>query len=199
MSDTGFVPPSRKPGRLRRGAGFLLAPHHYVPVEDIRQGRRLIGDLMAVIGERRGRTRTIRLDAAGSFDIPAMVFDAGITVTEVERRLVNRRVQTRRNTLIDLALGCLLFTAWVWDGGATRFGGMSLIDVALFLAVTACFFVAAFYNALINWQVRARQLGSIAAFLLGPVERSRRLKAAESNRKGGFFFRSAFFHAIARS
>ena len=154
----------RKDGAFWRGAHFIAAP--YVSAgKDIRQGGLFIGDLWRVIRLRRKASRKIRLYSDKSFDILAMAFDANVAPAEIERRLFNRRIQTRRNTFSYLICGIILLAVWAWEISLKESTTISMLDMMGFLVVAGCFFIAAFFNALINWQVRTRRLGSVGEFL----------------------------------
>jgi hypothetical protein len=158
--------PTKTPGAFRRGLGFIFSPRGYVPVKDIREGGAVIGQLIGAIraGRPRGR-RQIRVDETGHFDVRAMAFDAACSPAEIERRMSNRQRQTRHNTLAYLALGVLLLAAWVAEGSFFAWQDVSVVQSILFLAVVGCFFLLSFYQALVNWQIRIRRLGSVREFL----------------------------------
>ena len=163
-------PPTEKPnktqGPIRRGLGFIFSPRGYVPVKDIREGGAVIGELIARIraGKAKGR-RHIRFDETGHFDIVAMAFDAACSPAEIERRMANRRAQTRQWTLGYLVMGSGLLIFWAAEGTLFSWRSVSLVQSLLFLAVVGCFFLLAFYQALVNWQIRCRRLGSVREFL----------------------------------
>jgi hypothetical protein len=159
--------PNKTPGLFRRGLGFIFSPRGYVPVKDIRDGGAVIGELIARIraGKAKGR-RQIRFDETGHFDIAAMAFDAACAPAEIERRMANRRAQTRQWTLGYLVMGSGLLIFWAAEGTFLSWRSVSLVQSLLFFAVVGCFFLLAFYQALVNWQIRCRRLGSVREFLL---------------------------------
>jgi hypothetical protein len=159
--------PTKTPSAFRRGLGFIFSLRGYVPVKDIREGGSVIRELISQIraGREKGR-RQIRFDENGNFDVRAMAFDAACSPAEIERRLSNRRDQTRHSTLAYLILGSALLIFWAVEGTLFSWRAVRLLQSFLFMTVIACFFLLAFYQALVNWQIRCRRLGSIQEFLL---------------------------------
>ncbi|MDD2859452.1 MAG: hypothetical protein PHI71_00100 [Acidiphilium sp.] len=128
-------------------------------------GAELIKSLLVEIRTRRASRRKIRLNEDGTFDLAAMAFDAALPVSEIERQMANRQLQTARNAKLYLGLGSVLLVVWaigILDRAAIVVSG---VDMVLFLVVIFCVFLAAFANALINWQVRTRRLGRVGEFL----------------------------------
>ncbi|MDD4937039.1 MAG: hypothetical protein PHT60_14845 [Acidiphilium sp.] len=153
------------PGIFRRGVRFLIGPGGVVPHRDIVNGAELIKSLLVEIRTRRASRRKIRLNEDGTFDLAAMAFDAALPVSEIERQMANRQLQTARNAKLYLGLGSVLLVVWaigILDRAAIVVSG---VDMVLFLVVIFCVFLAAFANALINWQVRTRRLGRVGEFL----------------------------------
>ncbi len=159
--------PTKPPGAFRRGLAFIFSPRGYVPVKDIREGGAVIWELIARLRAGKAkRRRQIRFDETGHFDIAAMAFDAACAPAEIERRLKNRQAQTRHWTLGYLVMGSGLLIFWAAEGTLFSWWSVSLLQSLLFLAVVGCIFLLAFYQALVNWQIRSRRLGSVRELLL---------------------------------
>jgi hypothetical protein len=92
----------------------------------------------------------------------------GLSVAEVERRLLNKRRTTARSVRIYLFAATGFLALWLWKVVTTP-ALASWLYVAGLLAICAAFGLAALWNALVNWQIRTRHLGSFAEFLATDV------------------------------
>jgi hypothetical protein len=101
----------------------------------------------------------------GCFDLEATAFLYGMSVFELDRWLRVRRRQTARIAYATFALACIFLAAWVrqalwspWTPGR--------IALALeFLPFCVLFFLLAFYNALLNFQIRTGRAASWREYL----------------------------------
>jgi hypothetical protein len=157
--------PTEARGIFRRGARFLVGPGGLVAWNEIGDGARLIRSLVEDIKSARAARRKIRFNEDGTFDLVAMAFDASLPLSEIERRLDNRQIQTARNTMLYLGLGVFLLAIWVMaillHGAIVATG----INTLVFLGVILIIFVLSFTNAFNNWQVRTRRLGTLREFV----------------------------------
>ena len=98
-------------------------------------------------------------------DVVAMAITARVEPGEIERRLANRRRQAGRDAKWCL-LGAIWFLAlWFYEmlRSPTGFAslGYSMATIGTFVA----FALMAFYNAMVNWQIRTHRLGTVSEFM----------------------------------
>ncbi len=171
LSGEEDVPPIRlptRPGRPRglwRALRFLLGgPVAAFGAKNVIEGARAIEGLAETIKAGPGPDRRVRLDESGAFDARAMAFLAGTSVHGLEAKLANRRRQTAQATKVYLFGGVCFLAFWFYEALTVPIFA-SLPYVLGLIAFCAVFFLSAFHNALINWQIRTRRLGSVREFL----------------------------------
>ena len=162
-------PRTKRPALRRRGLwgtlGFLLSgPVAAFGTKNVMEGAQLVGNLVDVIKVGPGPDRRVRVDEAGALDLQAMAFLAGTSEAGLEAMLANRRRQTARATWCYLAGGCGFLLFWFYQAFVSP-AYASLPYVLGLVALCGTFFLSAFHNALVNWQVRTRQLGTARQFL----------------------------------
>jgi hypothetical protein len=125
----------------------------------------LIRDLCATV--RSGSERDGRFGTSGEacFDLTATAFSYGISVPELERRLKVRRRQTALIAYATFTLACIFLTAWVCEALASPWTAARIALALEFLPFCALFFLLAFYNALLNFQIRIGRAASWREFL----------------------------------
>lgn len=137
------------------GVGWLgAAPVQWMGVQNIRRGASFIGDLSGRIrtnSERDSRFKTAEL---GVFDLQATAFSYGISVNELERRLLARRKQTALAAYLMGGLGLAFLLAWFAKVLITPTIGARLLLAFDFLPLCVLFGLVGFYQALLNFQVR---------------------------------------------
>jgi hypothetical protein len=89
----------------------------------------------------------------------------GISLFELERRLKVRRRQTARIAYATFALGCIFLTAWICEALLSPWTAMRVVLAVEFLPFCALFFLLAFYNALLNFQIRIGRTASWREYL----------------------------------
>jgi len=156
-SNAGAPKPKRRSifGMFFRGVGWLgSSPIHWLGVKSIRQGASFIGDLAE--RSRAGAARDPRFKTAeeGTFDLTATAFSMGLTVSELEARLLARRRQTAVTSYVLGMLGTVFLLAWFCKVVATPVAGERLVLAADFLPLCLLFVLLAFYQALVNFQIR---------------------------------------------
>ena len=142
-------------GRVFRGIGWLSAgPVGWVGLRGISRGASFIRNLATVL--RAGAQRHPRFPASedGGYDLEATAFLCGISLFELQRRLQVRQRQTARIAYATFALGCIFLTAWICEALVSPWTAMRVILALEFLPFCALFFLLAFYNALLNFQIR---------------------------------------------
>jgi hypothetical protein len=153
-------------GKMFGSIGWLCSgPVHWAGLRGISRSASLIRDLSATVrsgSQRDGRFRTSR-DTC--FDLTATAFSYGISVPELERRLKVRRRQTALIAYATFALACIFLTAWVREALASPWTATRVALALEFLPFCALFFLLAFYNALLNFQIRIGRAASWREFL----------------------------------
>jgi hypothetical protein len=154
-------------GRLIRGIGWVATgPLDWAGRRSISRSAGYIRGLSASLGSRLHRDGRFRTTADGSFDLEATAFLYGIGVHELRGRLWVRRRQTARIAYAMFALGCLFLTGWVWQALAVPWTGARLVMALEFLPFCVLFFLMAFYNALLNFQLRIGRTAGWREYLM---------------------------------
>lgn len=169
VTTEGQAPPNGRPPRRRRGLwralGFLVGgPIATFGVGNVVEGARTIQSLAERIKAESSRPSSVRLDDAGFFDLPETAARTNTDVNHLQVLLRCRRTQTARATKTYLVGGSGFLAFWVYAGLIAP-GGASTAYIMALIALAGLFFIGAFYNALINWQVRTNRLGSFQEFL----------------------------------
>ena len=162
-------PRPKRPALRRRGLwstlGYLLGgPVAAFGTKNVMEGAHTIGNLVDLIKVGQGPDRRVRVDETGTLDLQAMAFLAGTSEAGVEAMLAKRRRQTARATWCYLAGGCGFLLFWFYEAFVSPVYA-SLPYVLGLVALCGTFFLSAFHNALVNWQVRTHQLGTARQFL----------------------------------
>lgn len=169
MTSAGQALPEGRPLRRRRGLwralGFLVGgPIATFGVGNVVEGARTIESLAFQIKAESNRPSIVRLNEAGFFDLPETAARTNTNVHHLQILLRRRRAQTARATKAYLLGGCSFLAFWIYAGLIAP-GGASIAYILALIALAGLFFIGAFYNALINWQVRTNRLGSFQEFL----------------------------------
>jgi len=151
----------RKPGLFRRayrGARWLsAAPVDWFGAAHLRRGMSVIGYLASRMRAPSRRDQRFKIEPNGHFDLQATAFLHGLSVGELEARLSSRRRQTAFLAYAAFGLGCFFLLAWVRHALGAEMTASRLALAVYFLPFCAPFFLIAFYNALLNFQIRARR------------------------------------------
>ena len=158
-----------KPPRRRRGLwrtlGFLMGgPVAAFNAPAISNGARTIRDLAGAIHDGPSRDPRIMTEETGALDLRTMAFRFNTSEAGIDEMLRRRGRQTARATWSYLVGGLLFLGAWFYEAILTP-SYASLGYLLGLLAVCGVFFLSAFKNALVNWQVRTRRLGTVREFL----------------------------------
>ena len=155
----------RRPRGLWRALAYLLGgPVAAFGAKNVLESARTIEGLAETIKAGPGPDRRVRLDENGTFDVRAMAFLAGTSAYGLETMLAKRRRQTARATKVYLFGGVCFLAFWLYEALTAPIFA-SLPYVLGLIAFCAVFFLSAFHNALINWQIRTSRLGSAREFL----------------------------------
>jgi hypothetical protein len=98
-------------------------------------------------------------------DVIAIAVAARVGPEEIERRLANRRRQTARDAKWCLLGAAWFLTLWLYETLRSSASFTSLGYVFALVGTCVVFSIIAFHNALINWQIRTRRLGTVREFL----------------------------------
>lgn len=157
-------PPKQRVG-LWRTLGFLLGgPIAAFGAKNVVQGARTIGSLADKIKAGPPPDPRVRTNDERFLDLEATAFLAGTSAAGLEQLLANKRRQSARATKSYLAGGFGFLLFWFYEAFVSP-AYASLPYVLGLIALCSVFFLSAFHNALINWQVRTRRLGTAREFL----------------------------------
>jgi hypothetical protein len=138
-----------------RGVGWLgSSPVHWMGIKSIRGGASFIGDMAALVRACPAHDPRFKTAEEGRFDLRATAFSLGMTVAELQRRLAARRRQTALTAYALGALGAALFVSWGFKVVATPVLAGRLLLAFDFLPLCFLFVLLAFYQALVNFQIR---------------------------------------------
>ena len=161
--------PSRKPsvlGHLWRGTRFVAtSPIAAAGVGEVKQGARFIRGLAEIVRTGPQPDRRLRTHADRTLDLQATAFSHGLSVAELEQRLAARQWQTARAAYLAFALGWGFLGLWLYQALRTPWSYARVTSALEFMPFCAAFFLLAFRNAWLNWQLRTRRLGSAADYL----------------------------------
>ena len=135
------------------------------PIEQIRENARLIGDLAGLLRRHPENKPRVFRTGDGSIDLQATSFDFGLSPEVLEVRIASRRRQTARLAYVSFVLGCVFVVLWMHRALTSRFGGPHIMGALLFVPFCAIFFLVAFRNAHVNWQLRTGHFGSASDYL----------------------------------
>lgn len=159
-------PVARRRSLAWRALGLALtAPVACFGARHIAQNASYIGRLWSAIRAGPQGDRRILHDEQRYLNLEAMASMGQLDVLEIERQLANRRRQTKRAVFLHLTAGSGFLGAWLVKALTTPAAYVSLPYVLGLLLFCGLFFLMAFYNALVNWQIRTGRLGTASEFL----------------------------------
>ena len=164
-----MVSDANKPGLFRRAAGgmkkVLTEGLASVAGGEVGDGRRFIGDVANSMRAPVAIDRRFQLYDDGSFDLNATAFLYGVSVWELEKRLVKRQEEFRRRACLWFSFGWLAFFAWIWRTATLHWTAGHILAAIEFAPFCLIFFLVAFQSALLNYQIRRRRLVSAWHYL----------------------------------
>ncbi len=140
------------------------------PAAAIRENARVIRLLFNQVRsgpEENNRNRSFRTEN-GRIALAATPFNLAMSDATLEMRIRARRRQTALLSYGSFVLGCAFVALWVIRGVTSGLSGPHLLGALQFTPFVAIFFLVAFKNAHINWQLRTGVLGSAADYLRSP-------------------------------
>jgi hypothetical protein len=152
--------------RLLHAIGWMSAgPAGWAGLSDLWRGAALIRALSLGLGSGSRRDPRFRTSEDRSFDLEATAFLHGMSVFELQQRLALRQRQTARIAYATFALGCLFLTAWIWEALLSPWTAGRVVLAVEFVPFCALSFLVAFYNALLNFQIRTGRMSSWREYL----------------------------------
>ena len=162
-------PAPKRRSLFRRAAGGIgwlsAAPVQWMGVTSIRAGASFIGALADHVRPQPRRDPRFRTAERNVFDLQATAFSFGISVVELERRLDARRRQTGCAAYALAGLGVVFFLGWLVKILNTPVTGGRLLLALDFLPLCLLFALLAFYQALVNFQIRVGRTADWREFL----------------------------------
>ncbi|GLR66390.1 hypothetical protein GCM10010909_10700 [Acidocella aquatica] len=153
-------------GRAMRRVGWLAGgPADWFGRKSVRSGAELIGKLWQQTRSAQQRDGRFKVDEAGGFDLAATAFSYGMSVQTLEQRLEQRRCMTSMISYGALFVALLGIIFWVHSAIDEPYTFARMMMVWEFLPFLALFLLVAFYNALLNFQIRLRRTAGWREFL----------------------------------
>ena len=157
---------SRRAGRLVRAARYLSSPlSNWAGVGSIRNSASWIGDTVKDVRVATRRDPRFRLFPTGEFDFESTAFLFEISVSDLKHRLAARQRQTAFMAYICFALSLASSVTWIGGIFAPTDGGSVLLTANAIGFGVICF-LGAFYQSLVNFQLRAGRAAKWKEFLL---------------------------------
>ena len=160
----------RRPGVFRktvRGARWLMGGgSDWADVRSIRKGATLIGELAQASRSGTPAKERVFVNDDRVLDLRATAFSQGMTEAALVRRLEERRRQTARIAWGTFVLAALFLVGWVHAALHTPLTLSRIMLAVDFLPFCGLFFLIAFYNALINFQIRSGRRATWREYLM---------------------------------
>lgn len=170
-ADTGGQPakterPRSKRGFLWRGTKLAFGgPVSALSLDQVAQNGRLIGSLVSDLKRGPVPAPTIPRQANGKLDRLATAYAYGLSEVELDERLALRRRQTARMAYLAFGLAWFFLAAWLLRLLSLDGTGQRMLTAVQFAPFCLVFFLAAFRQAHVNWQLRTGVLGSAGDYL----------------------------------
>lgn len=160
-------PPGRRRGRVSRAVRWIGSPWGvWAGQNTIRNSASFIEATIAETRTPSGRDARFRTFDDGEFDLEATAFSYGISVAELERRFAVRRRQSAVTAYLCVGLALLSVGFWIEQVLAgSPAAGMTLLTLNA-LGFACVSILAAFYQGLVNFQVRAQRTVGWKEFLM---------------------------------
>jgi hypothetical protein len=165
-SDTPAQPNSSFLRRMWRRTKFVAGgPIASIGTDQISQGAKFIQKLGDVIRAGPAGDARLQREPDGAIDMVATALLYGITVDALCRRMQDGQCQTARAAYAAFGLGTVMLLVWIYEALHMTMAAGRIIAAVEFVPLCLLFFLLAFKNAWMNWQLRTQQLGSAAAYL----------------------------------
>lgn len=170
-ADTGGKPSGTERLRPKRSAlwrGAKLAfggPVSALSLDQIARGGRFIGNLVSNLKHGAAPLSAIPQQPDGTLDRAAMMRAYGLTNAEFDECIALRCRQTARMAYAAFGLAWLFLAAWLIRLLSLDGTGQRILAAVQFAPFCLMFFLAAFRQAHLNWQLRTGVLGSARDYL----------------------------------
>ncbi len=149
-----------------RGTKLVLgAPLSAFPLGQIMRNGRQLGSLVSHLRQGSKPSRAVLQHREGKLDKAATAFVYELSETELDKLLSLRRRQTSRMAYCAFGLGCISVIAWLLRLLDLDWTGQRLMAALQFAPFCLAFFLTAFKQAHVNWQLRTGLLGSAGDYL----------------------------------
>ena len=169
-TESGLAEPPRRRAGVRKvvgGIGWLFGgPRDWAGVGSIRRGFSLIGDLARDAQHEPSPRRREFVREDRTLDLEATAFSHGISVAALRARLEVRRRETARLAYVMFGLGVLGLAFWLHAALRAPLASARLMLAVDFLPFCALFFLCAFHQALLNYQIRSGRRVGWRAYLM---------------------------------
>lgn len=153
-------------GWIWRGTKLVLgAPLSAFPLRQIVRNGRQIGSLVSDLRQGPRLPRVVPQHRDGTLDKAATANAFGLSEAELDERLALHRRQTTRIAYFAFGLGWMSVAAWLLRLLHLDWTGQRLMAALQFAPFCLAFFLTAFKQAHLNWQLRTGQLGSAGDYL----------------------------------
>ena len=158
--------PRPRRGWIWRGTKLVLgAPLSAFPLGQIVRNGRQIGSLVSDLRQGPRPPRVVPQHRDGTLDKAATAYALRLSEAELDERLAQRRRQTARMAYFAFGLGWMSVAAWLLRLLHLDWMGQRLMAALQFAPFCLAFFLTAFKQAHVNWQLRTGQLGSAGDYL----------------------------------
>ena len=149
-----------------RGTKLVLgAPLSAFPLGQIVRNGHQIGSLVSDLRQGPRPPRAVPQHRDGKLDKAATAFVYELSAAELDKRLALRRRQTARMAYFAFGLGWIFVAAWMLRLLHLDWAGQRLMAALQFAPFCLAFFLTAFKQAHVNWQLRTGLLGSASDYL----------------------------------
>ncbi len=149
-----------------RGTKLVLgAPLSAFPLRQVIRNGRQIGSLVSDLRQGPRPPRVVPQHREGKLDKAATAFVCELSEAELDKLLGLRRRQTARMAYFAFGLGWIAVAAWLLRLLDLDWTGQRLMAALQFAPFCLAFFLTAFKQAHVNWQLRTGLLGSVGDYL----------------------------------
>jgi len=149
-----------------RGTKLVLgAPLSAFPLRQITRNGQQLGSLVSYLRQGPKPPRAVPQHREGKLDKAATAFVYELSETELEKFLSLRRRQTARMAYCSFGLGCIFLIAWLLRLLDLDWTGQRLMAALQFAPFCLAFFLTAFKQAHLNWQLRTGLVSSAGDYL----------------------------------
>jgi hypothetical protein len=160
---------ARKPSffrRMMRPVGWLVSgPADWFGRKSVDSGAHLIGNLWQGVRTGTKRDSRFKVDENGGFDLAATAFSYGLSVEALQLRMRQRQRTTSMTSYGALIIAVISVIVWIYSAVEQPYTFARLMMVWQFLPFIGLFLLLAFYNALLNFQIRLRRSASWREFM----------------------------------